>query len=135
MQLDLTPRPQRRLISLTPLIDVVFILLLFFMLASSLTRLQAVALATPAATLAGSASQSRSQPSMLLRIQEDGQLDLNGEPIQRSVIAERLSAAFEREPNLRVLVQPAHRVRLQTTMTLLDQLTAAGIPRARLRLR
>jgi biopolymer transport protein ExbD len=41
------PAPHRRLISLTPLIDVVFILLVFFMLASSLIKWQAVEMGEP----------------------------------------------------------------------------------------
>ncbi|MBO8087018.1 MAG: biopolymer transporter ExbD, partial [Marichromatium sp.] len=44
MRLDLARRVRRNPISLTPLIDVVFILLLFFMLASHFDQWRALAL-------------------------------------------------------------------------------------------
>jgi biopolymer transport protein ExbD len=50
MQLDLHPLKRKQAISLTPLIDVVFILLLFFMLSSSFSQWKAIQL--PASTTA-----------------------------------------------------------------------------------
>jgi biopolymer transport protein ExbD len=114
---------------LTPLIDVVFILLLFFMLASSLTRLHAVALDAPSIDVAG----AESQPALLLRIQADGRLDLNGEPVEAKALTDRLRTQLQRAPDLQVWVQPADAVPLQRTLQVFDQLAAAGVPVLRLR--
>jgi len=129
MQFELPSRPRRRLIGLTPLIDVVFILLLFFMLASSLTRLHAVPLDAPGTQMAS----GDPQPALLLRIQADGQLDLNGEAINAEALPELLRAQLRQAPNLRVLVQPADAVPLQLTLRVFDQLAAAGVPLLKLR--
>lgn len=129
MRLELPVRPRRRLIGLTPLIDVVFILLLFFMLASSLTRLHAVALDAPNSQTAS----SDSQPALLLRIQADGGLDLNGEPLETEALTDRLRAQLQQAPDLQVWVQPADAVPLQMTLQVFDQLAAAGVPVLRLR--
>jgi biopolymer transport protein ExbD len=129
MHLELPARPRRRLISLTPLIDVVFILLLFFMLASTLTRLHAVPLAAPDSQRA----QRDSQPALLLRLQADGQLDLNGEPIAAAALPALLRERLGQAPDLRVLVQPDDAVPLQMTLQLFDQLADAGVPVLRLR--
>ncbi|MBK1618950.1 hypothetical protein CKO42_11010 [Lamprobacter modestohalophilus] len=129
MQFEPPLRPRRRLISLTPLIDVVFILLLFFMLASSLTRLNAVALDAPNTQIAS----ADSQPALLLRIQADGRLDLNGEPVETEALTDRLRARLQQAPDLQVWVQPDDDVSLQMTLQVFDQLAAAGIPVLRLR--
>jgi biopolymer transport protein ExbD len=129
MRFELPLRPRRRLIGLTPLIDVVFILLLFFMLASSLTRLHAVPLDTPITEVA----KVERHPTLLLRIKADGQLDLNGKRLDSQALIDRLRARLQQTPDLRVLVQPADAVRLQVTLQVFDQLAAAGVPVLRLR--
>jgi biopolymer transport protein ExbD len=128
VRLELPRRPRRRLIGLTPLIDVVFILLLFFMLASNLTRLRSVPLEAP-----GQHSQRvDEQPALLLRIQADGQLELSGEPVEPDALPSLLRARLQREPELRVIVQPGDQVPLQTTLGVFDQLADAGIKVLRL---
>jgi len=129
VRLEIPARPRRRLISLTPLIDVVFILLLFFMLASNLTRLHAV----PLDAQASKQPQAEDEPALLLRIQADGQLDLNGEPVSAALLPELLREQLRRAPDLRVLVQPDDAVPLQVTLGVFDRLAAAGVPRLRLR--
>lgn len=128
MQFELSPRPRRRLIGLTPLIDVVFILLLFFMLASRLTQLHVVPISTPvAAPAAQDLNQQGRAPALLLRVRGQGQLDLNGEPVTLDGLPAALASWLTRRPALRVLVLPSDQVQLQTTMQVFDQLAAAGV--------
>jgi biopolymer transport protein ExbD len=128
MRIELPRRPRRRLITLTPLIDVVFILLLFFMLASRLTQLHAIPLDAPA----GDQDAAEHTRALLLRIHADGRLDLNGAPIREEALEPVLAAKLERAPALRVLVQPQDQVPLQTTLRIFDGLAAAGVPILRL---
>lgn len=82
----LEPRPHRRLpIRLTPLIDVVFILLLFFMLTSRLSPMGLVQLDTASAE-----SQSDEQPSPRLHLSDDGSLRWNGESLAREDLKQQL---------------------------------------------
>lgn len=115
-------------IGLTPLIDVVFILLLFFMLASSLTRLQAVPLQSPVIAEA----QHEPPPTLLLRIQVGGSLDLNGEAATEATLASALRSRLARHPELTVIVQPADAVDLQQLMRVFDEVAAAGVSVLRL---
>ncbi|MDX1653715.1 MAG: biopolymer transporter ExbD [Candidatus Competibacteraceae bacterium] len=117
--------PRRKLIGLTPLIDVVFILLVFFMLASSFLDWRAIALEAPAQMGDGGAG---SQGAVLIRLQPDGGLDLNGEPLTLESLVIRIEARVEARPDLAVRLQPAPRVELQRLVTVLDRLerTAAG---------
>jgi biopolymer transport protein ExbD len=128
MQLVSPPSRRRRLVSLTPLIDVVFILLLFFMLASQFHQWRAL---TVQAT--GTSGDAGAAPSMLVRVHGDGTLDLNGEPTSAPDLTKRLRQALAREPELWAQIESDDEVPLQTLVTLLDQLHAAGIKRMSLR--
>ncbi|EIC19408.1 ExbD/TolR family protein [Thiorhodovibrio frisius] len=122
-------RPARRAaIGLTPLIDVVFILLLFFMLASNLQREQALPLRL-AAPEPESALETRVDETQTARVQVDeaGEFRLNGQPISAVALAPALARQLALEPSLQVLLIPASGVSLQQLVAVLDQLAAAGV--------
>ena len=124
MQLNLAIPRRRRLISLTPLIDVVFILLLFFMLASNFIEWRAIALNTPAHSASSSATKDR---AVLVRLARDGSIDLNGQVLTLQQLGEQLQPFLNRNPKQAVLVQPSADTELQTLVNLLDKLTAIGV--------
>jgi len=104
------------------LIDVVFILLVFFMLASSFLDWRAIELQSPAET----GGAGRMEGSALLEVRA-GDLRLGGEVMAASEAAERLVRQRSENPSLRVLVRPDPGVSLQRTVDVLDRLDAAGI--------
>jgi biopolymer transport protein ExbD len=110
------------LISLTPLIDVVFILLVFFMLASSFLDWRAIDLDTPAQT----ASQTSLEGAILVEVRRDG-LRLSGRSVDRAQLASQVAERLETRPDRPVLVKPADGVVLQEAVDVLDRLTAAGV--------
>ena len=113
---------RRALISLTPLIDVVFILLVFFMLASSFLDWRAIDLTAPArASAAG-----KMEGALLVEIRPDG-LRLAGEVLPAPELLERVEARMAEKPGQTVLVRPADGVALQDTIRLLDGLADAGV--------
>ncbi|EGV20114.1 ExbD/TolR family protein [Thiocapsa marina] len=116
-----SPAPRRRLIGLTPLIDVVFILLVFFMLASSLIKWQAVEMGEPASA----GAETPVVGSWLVRVQPE-ELDLNAETIAAAELAGRVTARIGEDPAQRILVQPAPGVSLQRLVDVLDLLRDAG---------
>jgi len=120
------PRVRRRLISLTPLIDVVMILLVFFMLASSFVQWQVIALDTPALP---SLDSGDVQGAVLVRIHADGQLDINGLAVTGQALEDRLRSLLDRDPAQSVLVQPRRGVDLQTLVSVLDRLHRLGVER------
>lgn len=111
------------LIGLTPLIDVVFILLLFFMLASNLDRFNRVEVGT--ADVGAAAQGQRSE--IFLRVHGDGSYSLVDERIGAADLKRRISAYLERNPSQAVIVHPDDDVRLQSLIDILDQLTALGV--------
>lgn len=108
-------RPRRSSISLTPLIDVVFILLLFFMLTSSFIQWRAVDLSLSIASEGGQTSQDAPGE---LHLQTTGQVYLNGQLVHQEELPHihtsyRLTCGAD--------------VRLQQVLQLLDDLQRHGI--------
>ena len=118
-------RRRRTLIRLTPLIDVVFILLVFFMLATSFRDWRSIDLAATAGT---SVAVDEMKGAVLVEVRRDG-LRLSAVPVAFEALAERLEKRMAERPDLRVLIKPAPGVALQETVRVLDALSEAGISR------
>jgi len=119
-QLSVATARRRPVISLTPLIDVVFILLVFFMLASSFLDWRTLSLDTAAA---GAPAPAEEAPFV---VQIDaGELRLNGDAI---TLAALIDAACARRPASQpVSLQPMAETRVQAVVRVLDALNAAGV--------
>jgi len=109
-------------ISLTPLIDVVFILLLFFMLASDLQRINAQPLAASATTTGLPGPES----ALFLRVHRDGSFSLADERLDKATLDRRIRSYLEHDPKQAVVVQADGDASLQTLVDALDHLTASG---------
>ncbi len=111
-------RTRRRRLSLTSLIDVIFLLLLFFMLTSTFSRFAEVELS--AAAPAGAAGQAR---PVFLRLAPDA-VSVNGEAVAMAGLGEAL--AHEGEDVRPVLVSLSGEVTAQRLTDLLGALR--GVP-------
>lgn len=120
-QLATTRQRRRPLISLTPLIDVVFILLIFFMLASSFQDWRTIDLSAPAQAGAGNAMEG----ALLVEVRPQG-LRLGGQPVSRAALAAQVKQRIAESPERKVLVQAAQGVPLQRAVDILDLLAATG---------
>ena len=116
------PRPSGRLISLTPLIDVVFILLVFFMLASSFLDWRTVDLSVSS----GVGAETSVQRAILVSLRSDGSVAVGSEPVAtqtlRSVMTEKLADDSER----RVVIRSDPGVPLQRAVDTLDLVRSIG---------
>ena len=117
-------RRRRALISLTPLVDVVLILLVFFMLASSFRDWRAIAL--EAGVGGGNGAATPMEGALLVEVLPGG-VRLSGEPVSLDSLAARVARHAAERPDLRVLIKPARGVVLQETVRVLDALSAAGV--------
>ena len=115
---------RRGLFGLTPLIDVVFILLLFFMLSSSFVQWRALTLAT-----GGEGTAVDAGPARLLGIAADGRLDLDGIPVSLAELPGRLGPGPASEAGPAVLVRPHPDVPLQVLVGVFERLAFAGVRR------
>ncbi len=120
------PTPRRSLIRLTPLIDVVFILLVFFMLVSSFQSWRAIKLDAPA-NIAHNTFAKSMEGGMLIEIRPDG-IRLSGQPVTLAGLSNKLAQRVSKNPELQVLVKPAPSIPLQDTIYVIDALEVAGVP-------
>lgn len=110
------------MISLTPLIDIVFILLVFFMLASSFLDWRSIQLKLPAKTKSGATGDA----VLVVSIADNGTLKLNGQPIADVDLETRLAERLSNGVELPILIRAADGVPLQRSIEVLDEVTAAG---------
>lgn len=111
---------RRNVISLTPLIDVVFILLVFFMLASSFLDWRVLEM-----NVAKAGRGSGLTGAMLVDLRADG-VRLSGRTLTTDALLSELSAVFQSDPERRVLIRPEAGVPLQNAVDLLDKIAATG---------
>ena len=111
-----------------PLINVVFLLLIFFMLAGSLTVREPFEVAAPA-----SSSETRPEPETLrLLLGADGRLALGGEVLREAEAVEALAAALAEDPELRVELKADAGIPGNRVVALLEALHAGGLEKVSL---
>jgi len=122
--------PRRRPVGirLTPLIDVVFILLVFFMLASSFMDWRGFRLDLPAAD----ATPDADVDPLVVRVLGDGGYRLGGVDLAAEELVERVRAARDGSDQRPVVIQAAPDAPVQAMVRALDRLHGGGIEGASL---
>lgn len=113
-------RPPLR-ISLTPLIDLVFILLVFFMLASNFHDWRAIPLQS-----SGSGAGGDLRGALLVEVTAQGPR-LAGEALPMPAFVLRLRAARAQDPDAPLMILPRAGVETGALVGVLDGLEAAGL--------
>ncbi|MEO1677986.1 MAG: biopolymer transporter ExbD [Pseudomonadota bacterium] len=111
--------PRRRRPALTPMIDVVFLLLIFFMLASQFGRDGALQFS------AAGGGGEYSGPPRLVSVAADG-LSLNGRPVLLGELPVALQPMMRRPDDI-VVLRPADGVGLQRLIDVAEALRSAGL--------
>ena len=123
----------KALISLVPLIDVMLILLVFFMVTSTYLNLDMIPFVERSEEApAGAAPAAEPAGTLLLRISADGQAILAGQPLTDEALGAEIAARIADNPLLSVVVLPSTRATTQDLVSVLDALALAGATRIRL---
>ncbi len=117
------PVRTRPSISLTPLIDVVFILLVFFMLASSFLEWRALEIQIP--TFGSSASEA--EGPLRVRIGRDGAVRIDDRAYEPETLDMRLRDLAAEDASRPVIVIAESGVPLQRTIAVIDRVGAHGL--------
>ena len=123
-EIEEAARKRRSLVILTPLVDIVFILLIFFMLASSFADHRVIGFLTPAG--AKQATGSEEPSAVLVRVAPDGSIDISGKTMSRVRVAEEVARRSLRNDALNYLVQPNRGVSVQQIIGVVDLLKSSG---------
>ena len=121
MSILLLPQRRKQSISLTALIDVVFILLMFFMLTSSFTKFSAVEMQSSLA--ASVLSDSKPQ---LLRLSVGGQLSDAQVALGNSATLTDVALSNDFDASMPTVLQPAAETQVQVIVDALSRMKVLG---------
>ena len=122
MEFERTLRRAPRSLPLVPLIDVVFILIIFFMLTTSFMRLESLELMLPSAA----AKNTSKQEVVHLFIESGGGMILGQRHVSQEDLAESLSRMFQKDPGTRIMLLTADGVTMQQLVSVMDRIYMAG---------
>jgi len=122
MEFERTTRRTIAALPLTPLIDVMFILIIFFMLTTSFMRVESLELLLP--SISGKAADKDSV--LHLYIQPGGEMLLGSRKISQDELAESLSTMFARDPATRIMLLTADGVTMQQLVDIMDKVYMSG---------
>jgi biopolymer transport protein ExbD len=106
---------------LTPLIDVVFILIIFFMLTTSFMRIESLELMLPSA---GKVSDKKEVTHIFIRA--NGEMVLGRRTVEPEELTETLERLFSGDPSSPIMLLTAEGVTMQQLVAVMDRVNAAG---------
>ena len=118
-------REERELISIniTPLIDIVFLLLVFFMLATSFTQKSTIEVNLSS----GETIQIENQKNnVILILNKKGQVYLNNKLINISNIKNEIIKIIDNKPEHKILIKSHKKIAVQKVIRLIEEVRLAG---------
>ncbi|MEM6615771.1 MAG: biopolymer transporter ExbD [Pseudomonadota bacterium] len=122
MQLEIE-RVRRKRLSMTPLIDVIFLLLLFFMLSSTFLKFSRIDVSAGTAAQGAAAMPA---PEIIIRVGAEQSLDLNGDPVDPLNLVEALQTIPDIQSKT-VVVVAREKALVQDLITTLDEVKKADV--------
>jgi biopolymer transport protein ExbD len=110
-------------IDLTPMLDVVFILLIFFIVTSVFVTEAGIDVLKPE----GSTAEPRSKDLILIAVTADGQIWIDGEQIDPRFIRSRFERRLAETPNASVVIQGDRAAQNEHMMTIMRAARDANI--------
>lgn len=128
---------QGMLITMTPMIDVLFILLIFFMVTSTFLDLDMIPFIGGARPDPQSSAQSSGAPaaagertaetgSFLVRLGADGRTYVAGQAVDPVALTAMVSLRVAARPSTPIMILPSGSATTQSLVSLMDALTRAG---------
>ena len=109
-------------LNVTPLIDVVFILLVFFMLATNFAAYRLIRVETPRETEVTRTSEG----AIVILVREDGTFAFDGKDVPADELDEKIAEVVAIDPGRVFLVRPEKGVPLQNAIEIYDVARASG---------
>lgn len=109
-------------LDIAPLIDIVFLLLVFFMLTSTFMVPEAIELELPESS---SATVTDITP-IIVSLDQTGQLALNGERIEQEQLRGAIEALLKQDADSAITLKSDARTEVQQLLAVMDEIRAAG---------
>ncbi|WP_291730272.1 biopolymer transporter ExbD [Leisingera sp. F5] len=128
MMINRPARP-RALISLVPMIDVMLILLVFFMVTSTYLNLDMIPAVKPSKGAAGNIQAPAG--TLMIRLGADGVPVMRGTALDGESLRAVLASAVAEEPLTQVVILPSGAAQTQALITVMDSAALADVTRLR----
>ncbi len=112
-------------VNVTPMIDVVMVLIVFYLMVGQLAIDRRTEISPPASTTGIIETQERDP--IAIGIHKDGRITLNGEPIDASRVRGELSGQITRDPTLAVSVRADRDTPYRAVRPVLHDIRDAGV--------
>ncbi len=109
-------------VNITPLLDIVFIMLIFFIVTSTFIKEPGVEVVRPIAV-----TQTEQKPAVLVAIDENDQIWVNKEQVELSEVRYRVEELRRETPKGNAVLQADEGARSEVTLDVLQQIQDAGI--------
>lgn len=119
------PRSQVGL-DITPLVDVIFQLLIFFLLTASFITTPNLGVELPKASSKPAATQ---QSDIMVVVTRQGEIEYNGERVSVEALVDRLKQEHETRPGARILIQADRKAYHGNVVKVMDVAKAIGFRR------
>jgi len=113
---------KRPVINITPLIDVMFLLLIFFMVSSTFRDDFAVDVTLPEAATA----EEIEAPNHVISVDDAGALFFAGEPVDEAGLDQAIRALVEADPEIRLVLKADESADFGAVMRAIDTARGAG---------
>lgn len=110
------------LLNVTPLIDVVFILLVFFMLTTNFARFRLIGVETPEETEV----VKESDAAIVILIKGNGDLEYDNKPATLEEVAKKVAEITEIDPGRGFLIRPEAGVEMQMALDVFQLTRQSG---------
>ena len=113
-------------LNLTPMIDIVFLLIIFFMVGTKFSELERkIGLQPPQVNDSGALSSA--PEAKTVNVFRDGRIELDNQPVSITELVGQLSAAVAQYPAIGVLVRGDANGRFQSVASVLAACSKAGV--------
>jgi biopolymer transport protein ExbD len=113
-------------IDLTPMLDVVFILLIFFIVTSTFAREEAIGLEPPPPPSPEQEQQQNQVPAILIYVDESNLITVNGRLADISSVRANIERVIAETPNSSVIIQAHPKTKSGVVVKIRDEAYNAG---------
>jgi len=113
-------------LNLTPMIDVVFLLIIFFMVGSTFAGPERK-LDLDVPEVADREALDSPPPARVVNVPQHGRIELDGVPLGAAELADQLRTAREENPAVAVLIRGHRKAEYERVVTALDACKKAGV--------
>lgn len=104
-------------VDMTPMLDIVFILLIFFIVTTSFVKEEGIMVNRPKINK----PQSQSTPAMVLRISDSGMVTFNGKPVDIERVPARIENFIAKNDSNSAIVIPNYNTRHEDVVAVIDK--------------